>query len=94
VVTDSDPSVKIPAIEKAVREHDTTVVPQLIKDLDNDDAAVRLYAIHALRALTGEQFGYTAYLDENARTPAIARWNQWLADQTNPNPTKTATVAE
>jgi hypothetical protein len=90
VVTDPDPSIKIPAMAKAVREHDASVIPQLIKDLDSDDAAVRFYAIHALHALTGEQFGYTAYMDENQRASAITQWKHWLDDQAEPDSTKTA----
>ena len=57
VVSDPDPSIKIPAIEKAVRTKDRAAIPQLIKDLDSDDAAVRLYANHALEQLSGKNFG-------------------------------------
>src|SRR5947209_8697321 len=78
VVTDPDPSVKIPAIEKAVREHDTSAIPQLITDLNNDDAAVRIYSIYALHSLTGESLGYQPYLDEEHRQAAVERWKQWL----------------
>ena len=42
-----DPSVKIPAYKKAVRKKDKAAVRQLVTDLDNDDPAVRLYAIDA-----------------------------------------------
>ena len=80
-VTNPDPSGKIPAMKKAVREHDLTVVRQLIKDLDSDDPAVRLFAIHALQALTGERYGYDYYADEVQRKPALAHWQQWLAQQ-------------
>ena len=80
VVTDDDPGVKIPAISKAVREHDQSVIPQLIRELDNDDAAVRIYAIHALRDLTGERLGYEPYLDEDHRKASIERWKKWLID--------------
>src|SRR4051812_15904385 len=55
VVTDPDPSIKIPAIQKAVRDKDMKAVPQLIKDLESDDPAVRLYANHALEQLTGQR---------------------------------------
>jgi hypothetical protein len=81
VVTDRDPSIKIPAIQKAVREKDRSVIPQLIQELNNDDAAVRLYANHALEELTGERFGYKYFQDEAAREPAIQRWRQWLNEQ-------------
>jgi hypothetical protein len=89
VVTDPDPSVKIPAIEKAVREHDMSSLPQLVKDLENDDPAVRLYANHALEVLTGQRFGFRYFDDDEQRAPAIARWKQWLNEYlANQNKTK------
>jgi hypothetical protein len=80
VVSDPDPSVKIPAIQKAVREKDRSVVPQLIKDLDSDDAAVRMYANHALQELTGQNFGFRYYDDDVEREPAVQRWKRWLSE--------------
>jgi hypothetical protein len=58
VVTSPDPSVKIPAIKKAVRKGDRGAAAQLVKDLDSDDPAVRYYAISGLERITGERFGY------------------------------------
>jgi hypothetical protein len=80
VVSDPDPSVKIPAIQKAVREKDQSAVPQLIKDLDSDDAAVRMYANHALEELTGQNFGFRYYDDDAQREPAVQRWKRWLSE--------------
>src|SRR3954463_8188220 len=78
-VTNPDPSGKIPAMKKAVREHDMKVVRQLVKDLDSDDPAVRLFAIHALEELTGKREGYDYFADELQRRPALGRWKDWLA---------------
>ncbi len=47
-VTDPDPADKIPAVERAVRQKDKRAIPQLVKDLDSDDSAVRFYAIDGL----------------------------------------------
>lgn len=80
-VADQDPSVKIPAIKKAVREKDLKAAGQMIDDLESDDAAVRLYAINGLQALTGERFGYEYYADDSQRQQAVGRWRQWLANQ-------------
>jgi len=80
-VTNPDPSGKIPAMKKAVREHDLSVVRQLIKDLDSDDPAVRFFAIHALQELTGQRYGYEYYADELGRKPALDQWKMWLAQQ-------------
>ena len=79
VVTDPDPSVKIPAFKKAVRAKDRAAARQLVADLDNDDPAVRLYSINALRRMTGETFGYHYYENDEQRRPALERWQAWLA---------------
>ena len=76
-----DPSGKIPAMKKAVREHDLSVVRQLVKDLDSDDPAVRLFSIHALQELTGQRYGYDYFADDLQRKPALSRWQMWLAQQ-------------
>jgi hypothetical protein len=80
VVTDPDPSVKIPAIQKAVRENNRAILPQLVKELDNDDPAVRMYANHALEQLTGEKFGYQYFAGEDQREAAARKWRLWLSD--------------
>ena len=79
VVTNPDPSVKIPAYKKAVRAKDRAAVRQFVKDLDSDDPAVRLYAIDALRRMTGNTFGYRYYQSDEQRRPAVDKWNEWLA---------------
>ena len=81
VVTDPDPSVKLPAIKNAARKHDRGAVKQLVADLESDDPAVRFYAIGGLERITGERFGYDYYADEVQRKPAVQRWQQWLAER-------------
>ena len=83
VVTDPDPSVKIPAIKKAVRLKDRKAVKQLVADLENDDPAVRFYAINGLHRITGQRLGYDYYAAEEQRGPAVQRWRQWLDGQDN-----------
>ena len=84
VVSDSDPTVKIPAYKRAVRKKDRSAVRQLVKDLQSDDPAVRLYAINALDRLTGQRFGYRYYDDEEQRRQAVERWQQWISPPENP----------
>jgi hypothetical protein len=93
IVTDPDPSVKIPAIQKAVRENDRSAVPQLIKDLASDDPAVRLYANRALEQLTGKSFGYRYFADEDQRDAAVKKWRQWFDDQADAGPKETTAPA-
>jgi hypothetical protein len=79
-VTDEDPADKIPAIEQAVGQHNHRVLPQLVKDLQNDDPAVRMYAIEGLRRLTNLDFGYRYYEDAEQRQAALQRWQKWLSE--------------
>lgn len=78
-VRNPDPSGKIPAYKEAVRARDRSAVGQMVKDLDSDDPAVRLFALVGLRRLTGETFGYQYFDDEPQRRPAVKRWEAWLA---------------
>ena len=95
VVSSSDPSIKIPATTIADRNHDKSAIPQLIKDLESDDAAVRLYASHALHDLTNRTFGYRFYDSDDERFAAVQRWKQWYAEQQElaAGKTKRATTA-
>ena len=77
---DSDLSFKAPAIKSAVASHDRSAVPQLVNDLDSDDAAVRFFAIQGLRRITGQDFGYHYYEDAPDRRPAVVRWQTWAKE--------------
>ena len=83
VIASRDLSVKIPAIKHAVANKDMSEAAELVKELDDDDAAVRLYAIEGLQRLTGQDLGYRYYDDREARKPAVERWNKWLSEQKN-----------
>ena len=78
-LTNPDPSGKIPAIKRAGRTHDLRAAPQLVKDLESDDPAVRFYAIEALKRLNqGDTLNYRFYDDADQREPAVASWREWL----------------
>ena len=81
VIGSRDPSEKIPGIVQAVRKRDLPKARYMVKALSSDDPAVRMFAIGGLERLTGETFGYNYYDDEDAREPAVKRWQQWLAAQ-------------
>ncbi len=80
VVTSPDASIKIPAMKKAVAQHDFKAIGPMVMALDSDDGAVRLAAIESLRELTGHDFDYRFYDDEDQRKPALKRWQQWIND--------------
>lgn len=77
----TDPTSNIPAIQEAARNKDYHSVPQLVKQLDNDDPAVRFYAIQALQDLTGQTFEYLYYAGPDERRPAVQRWKQWALER-------------
>lgn len=77
----ADATVKIRGIKQSVHKHDRAALTQLVADLDNDDPAVRLYAIEALERITGDNFGYRYYDDLVQRQPAITRWQRWLEQE-------------
>jgi len=77
-----DPLNSIPAIQQAARDKDRRAVPDLVKQLDNDDPAIRFYAISALKDITGETFDYHYFDDKPRRKPAVEKWQQWAAQNT------------
>lgn len=71
-------------MKRAVEQRKFSDLPQLVKDLDSDDPAVRFYSIASLQRLTGQTFDYHYYDDEVQRQPAINRWREWLAQRQSP----------
>ena len=56
----------------------------MVKDLDSEDPAVRMFSIVGLRRMSGgETFGYQYFDEDHQRRPAIARWERWLAGERN-----------
>jgi len=80
-IGDSDPEVKIAGIKQAEARADRASLPALVEQLNSDDPAVRLFAIHALEKFAGDRFGYEYYLDEDERKPSLERWREWLKAQ-------------
>jgi HEAT repeat protein len=72
-----DPINSIPAIQEAANRKDRRAIPSLIRQLDNDDPAIRFYAISALRDITGETFDYHYFENAPARKPAVQKWHEW-----------------
>lgn len=78
---DSDnPAAKLYAIRDAGERKDTTAVPQLVEQLDNDDPAVRVFAIEALERITGQRMGYNPNVSRHDRAKAVNRWEQAVRD--------------
>lgn len=87
---------RIPAL---VRQADPRQAPgnkglgELVRALDDEDPAVRLFAAQALRERSGASFGYRYYESREQRRPAVRAWRDWADAQreggTDP-PTNTA----
>ena len=71
-----DPASKLYAIHDAGEKQETTAVPRLVEQLDNDDPVVRMMAVQALRRITGTRFGYNPYAPIERLREAIRRWTE------------------
>jgi hypothetical protein len=76
-----DPNIRISAIRRAGREKLETSVPYLIDRLSDDEDEVRIFAILALKEITGMSHGYRYYHDVTFRNEAIEKWRKWLTDK-------------
>ena len=73
-----DPSVRAAAIVHATDRRDQSAVPLLVDRLEDEDRAVRFYAILALDRLTGTRLGYEYGGSEVERRTSVERWRQFL----------------
>lgn len=74
----ANPLERARAAAKLARSGDLQAVHQLVDLLEDEDRAVRMYAILALRQLTGTTLGYQYYQSEPERRQAVERWRQAL----------------
>ncbi len=74
----TDPAARIRAIKLAGDRRDQAALPLLVPQLEDDDSAVRFYAILAIEKITGTRLGYN-YADPPAeRARAVKRWRSYL----------------
>lgn len=78
-IRNEDPAGKIPAMKIAAQRKDQSAVPALVAALQSDDPAERLYAIGALRRITGQTLDYSYYGSDAEREAGVGRWKAWLA---------------
>jgi hypothetical protein len=67
------------AIEVLAAAKDKALLPLLLKLLDSPRVDVRYAAEYGLRRVAGQEFGYNAHADEQARAAAAAQARQWWA---------------
>jgi hypothetical protein len=73
-----DPAARIRAIRQGVEKQDRGAVPLLVNRLEDEDEAVRFYAITALVKMTGSDQGYRFYAPESERREAVKRWRRHI----------------
>jgi len=71
---------RIVAIRQAGEQRDRLAVPLLVDRLEDEDEAVRFFAILALDRIVGQRMGYVYSQSEQQRAAAVTRWRQYLAD--------------
>jgi hypothetical protein len=76
-----DPKIRISAIRRAGREKIESSMPYLVDRLSDDEDEVRMFAILALKEITGMSHGYRYYHEVTLRNEAIEKWRKWLADR-------------
>ncbi len=75
-----DSAVRVLAIVRTANDRDQSAVPQLVDRLEDEDRAVRFYAILALDALTGTRLGYKYGGPEVERRASVERWRRYLVE--------------
>ena len=75
---DPNPSVRVMAIKWAGDNKVSSAVPQLVDFLQDEDRAVRFYAIEALRRITGTDNGYDYKANPERRAEAVKRWREYI----------------
>ncbi len=79
-IQSSDAGTRILAIKAAGDARDRSAVPLLVDRLDDEDDAVRFFAILALERITGTRMGYDFAAPSSQRVAAIDRWRRAVND--------------
>lgn len=81
----ADPTERVKAIIQltdqvgADQDASRTLQAALVDRLEDEDKAVRMFAIAGLDRLTGQRFGYAAFHGPQRRLQAVQRWRSYLA---------------
>lgn len=76
-----DPLRRIDGAIAAARAQDRSALPLLVDRLQDDDVAVRMYAIMALEKIEGTSLGYKFWAGEVDRARMSHRWRNHLKDK-------------
>ncbi len=73
-----DPAERIRAIHSIGEDRVDELLPVLVNRLDDEDVAVRLYAIVALEKLTGQRLDYEYAAESSRRRDAVVNWRRYI----------------
>ncbi|MHC4443989.1 MAG: HEAT repeat domain-containing protein [Planctomycetota bacterium] len=76
-----NPTERASAIKYAAAIQDFSVIDILVDRLEDEDEAVRMFAILALERLTGHRQGYEYHAPASERWRAVQRWRRYLAER-------------
>lgn len=65
----------------ATERGDPQAIPVLVDRLEDEDPAVRFFAVLALERLTGTRMGFQAGAAAEERRLAVARWRRYVLDR-------------
>lgn len=77
-IQSADPAERILGIHAAGEANDRRTLPLIVDRLEDDDEAVRFYAILALDKMTGQRLGYDYAKPASERAGAVERWRQFV----------------
>ena len=81
-----DPKTRIAAIRRAGQDKVESAVPYLVDRLTDSEAEVRMFAIIALKEITGLTHDYRHYDGAAVRREAVQRWRRWLVTERGKSP--------
>jgi hypothetical protein len=95
-IQSADPNQRILGIFAAATAGDALAVPLLVDRLEDEDEAVRFYAIIALDRITGQRFEYDYAKSASERARAVARWRRFVREggHVGPGRTKDPEIAD
>jgi hypothetical protein len=76
-----NPLRRIDGAIAAARAQDRAALPLLVDRLQDDDVAVRMYAIMALEKIEGTSLGYKFWAADVDRARMAHRWRNYLRDK-------------
>ncbi len=81
LLADSLDRLRLQGAKILAEDGDRKVLPILVGLLESEDLNVRVHGASILRALTRENFPFTAYEEPEVRAKDIAQWKAWVKDK-------------